>query len=336
MLNINEKRKIAEKAYHIITKNEGKYNSVCANDNGGLSIGIMQWHENRALFLVRKILSLESNSQRNKYLGINIINEINTVKDWVCRKLTDEEAKIISDIISTPVGKKCQDETAINDILVYIDKGIKYGLSNENALIYFADGVNQYGVNSTLWKNICNRALQKGGTLEAMYNATKENTDKYLKRRKTVYDTLQKDEPNNTPVEPYIIKEIQSWCNDILGSVNEELLKIDGEYGPKTKKGIIKCFQISINKYSKKNITVDGVFNSFTKQSCPIVSVRKNNGTDFAFILKSMLYINNYNPNGLNNTIDFETEIVIRTFQKNSNLTVDGEAGVNTFTKLFA
>ena len=59
------------------------------------------------------------------------------------------------------------------------------------ALIYFADGVNQYGTNSSLWKNIAGDALKSTGDVDAMYTATKKRTSKYLSRRATVYEKIK-------------------------------------------------------------------------------------------------------------------------------------------------
>lgn len=51
----------------------------------------------------------------------------------------------------------------------YVKKGQSYGLTDAGALIYFADGVNQYGTNSALWKTIATEALKGAGDVEAMY-----------------------------------------------------------------------------------------------------------------------------------------------------------------------
>ena len=86
---------------------------------------------------------------------------------------------VITFIGKNYLSRQAQDELALNDVLTYINKGVSYGLTDEKALIYFADGVNQYGIYSTLWKNIATKALQNGGTLDAMYNATKSLTSSY-------------------------------------------------------------------------------------------------------------------------------------------------------------
>ena len=50
------KREIAAEAAKIVFANEGNYYSVNADDNGALSVGKVQWHGNRALSLLKKIV----------------------------------------------------------------------------------------------------------------------------------------------------------------------------------------------------------------------------------------------------------------------------------------
>ena len=80
---------------------------------------------------------------------------------------------------------------AIADVTSYVKKGQSYGLRDEGALIYFADGVNQYGTASSLWKNISFDAIKSTGDVEAMYAATKKRTSKYISRRTTVYNKVK-------------------------------------------------------------------------------------------------------------------------------------------------
>jgi len=50
------KRQIAAEAAKVIFANEGNYASVNADDNGAVSVGKVQWHGNRALSLLKKIV----------------------------------------------------------------------------------------------------------------------------------------------------------------------------------------------------------------------------------------------------------------------------------------
>lgn len=178
-------------ASSIIFANEGSYGSVNKNDNGAVSIGKVQWHGNRALGLLKSICSVDS-AQSKKVLGNDLYFEITAVStnSWSSRIVTAAEAMAISSLLITTPGRKAQDTLAEADITEYVNKGISYGLTDYGALIYFADGVNQYGTASELWKNITVKALKGAGNVEAMYTATKELTENYLTRRTKVYNAI--------------------------------------------------------------------------------------------------------------------------------------------------
>lgn len=182
---------ISEKAAAIIFANEGNYGSVNRNDNGALSVGKVQWHANRALNLLKTIIKCIGSDAAKTIVGNIIYNEIIRSNNWSTRVLTAIEAVKISALLSTAQGKTAQDNLAIADVTSYIKKGLSYGLKDAGALIYFADGVNQYGAASSLWKNISKDALQSTGDVEAMYIATKKRTVDYISRRTTVYNKVK-------------------------------------------------------------------------------------------------------------------------------------------------
>ena len=106
-------------------------------------------------------------------LGTDLSAEIGaTATNWAARKLTDAEAAAVRAILGTAKGKAVQDALAEADVTVYVKKGISYGLSDAGALIYFADGVNQYGTASAYWKTIAQNALKTSSDVTAMYDAT--------------------------------------------------------------------------------------------------------------------------------------------------------------------
>lgn len=182
---------IIEAAAGIIFANEGGYGSVNRNDNGAVSIGRVQWHANRALSLLRSIIG-KNEAQAAQILSAGLKAEImSSGTSWEARVVSAEEAALISALLTTQEGKKAQDALAAEDIGSYIKKGESYGLKDPGALIYFADGVNQYGTNSSLWKNIALDALKGAGDVDAMYEATKKRTTKYLSRREVVYKKVK-------------------------------------------------------------------------------------------------------------------------------------------------
>lgn len=181
---------IAVKASTIIFSNEGNYGSVNLNDNGAVSVGKVQWHGNRALSLLKSVIGSLGSAQSINIVGSALYNEITSSNNWSSRIVTADESKLLSAILTTETGKAIQDSLAISDIETYVKKGISYGLTDTGALIYFADGVNQYGTNSSKWKTIAVKSLANGGDVTAMYNATKEVLTQYLTRREKVYKAV--------------------------------------------------------------------------------------------------------------------------------------------------
>ena len=182
-------KEIAEIAAVIIFGNEGNYGSVNRDDNGAVSVGKLQWHADRAADLLRKII--EAEPEAKDILGNALYEEITGGATWAARTVTAVEAVKIKQILTSAIGQDTQDEQAIADVTAYIERGKSYGLTDPGALIYFADGVNQYGTGSTLWRTITAEALRGSGDVKAMHEATLNHTDKYIPRRKTVYEKVR-------------------------------------------------------------------------------------------------------------------------------------------------
>lgn len=178
-------------AADIIYSNEGNYGTVNKNDNGAVSIGKVQWHANRALNLLKDIVESIGTDAAKGILGKQLYEELVNCKNWEKRVVTTEEAAKISRLLISKQGKEKQDRLALNDIEGYVRKGEMYGLKDAGALVYFSDGVNQYGTNSSLWKSIALGAIKGSGGVEAMFSETKRLTTKYMTRRTRVYKRIK-------------------------------------------------------------------------------------------------------------------------------------------------
>ena len=339
-LTLQQKQAITERACIIIFANEGNYGSVNKNDNGAVSIGKVQWHGNRALNLLKTIVKANKN-QANQILGSTLYNEIASNTNWGKRVVNQSEADKISQLLQTSEGKKAQDDLARSDVLTYVNKGISYGLQNEEALIYFADGVNQYGTASSLWKRIATAAIQKGGTLDAMYEATRNLTSNYMSRRTRVYNTLKQQQSGGQKVEessikitpdPTTIRMIQKWINDYC----QAGLMIDGKFGPKSKAGMVKAIQRFHNLEFDSLLAEDGKFGPATSKACTYVSSTHLKTSDLAFMAQCLLYVNGYDPQGLDSNFGKNSTAAAKLFQEEHNLEIDGEVGKLTFKKLVA
>lgn len=208
-------------AQQVVFGNEGGYSTVAKDDGkniktgypGGVSIGKLQWHEGRAYDLLLKIIKKDMDAAQ-KILGENskIYKELTdpslskNADRWKSRVLTDEEAKAISKLISTDVGKMAQDEQARLDMQSYLEEGKKLGISDEKALIYFADLNNQSPKRAR--EIVQDAGGGKGLTLEKIHRFALNNTvmGKYVTRRNTTFNKInnitfenQKSEVGSNP-----------------------------------------------------------------------------------------------------------------------------------------
>ena len=137
---------VVSASLQILCDNEGGYNSVNPDDNGALSIGKLQWHGWRALSLLQTIVEADE-SQAQDLLGQALYKEITTndATKWSTRKLTTAEAAKIKKLLATDESKAAQDALGNKDISGYIEQGQRLGITNEPALVYFADLANQGG-----------------------------------------------------------------------------------------------------------------------------------------------------------------------------------------------
>lgn len=184
---------IAKQALKIIVNNEGKYGTVVRDDNGALSVGQFGWHASRALSLCKGVIS-RNQAKAKELLGAQMYDMIigSASTAWEKYIPTTKDAASISALIDSPDGHAAQDALAVADVTVYIKTGMSYGLTDPGALIYFADGVNQYGTNSSHWKGVAQTALKSGGNVSAMLKATKANPKlaQYISRRERVYNAV--------------------------------------------------------------------------------------------------------------------------------------------------
>lgn len=135
-------KKVVKVASGIIYAQEGNYGSVNKNDNKhGMSIGKCQWNAywGRALPLLQAIVNKDQ-EQAKEILGETLYNEIagSSAGAWNKqeRVATEEEAKAISELLSTPQGKEVQDDLADEDITRYVKNGVKAGVVSLKALAY--------------------------------------------------------------------------------------------------------------------------------------------------------------------------------------------------------
>jgi hypothetical protein len=122
------------------------------------------------------------------------------------------------------------------------------------------------------------------------------------------------------------VAEFQKW----LG------VTVDGLYGTQTKKAAIKALQTALNKVYSAGLTVDGVYGTKTKTANAKHPVKLGATGDLVYVLQGLLYAVGYDPGGLDGKFGSKTMLAVKKFQTAKSLTVDGEAGADTFSALCA
>ena len=124
-------------------------------------------------------------------------------------------------------------------------------------------------------------------------------------------------------------QEIQRGLNDAYGAG----LKVDGIYGPATKRALIRALQTELNELYNARLSVDGLFGPRTKSAIP--ALRRGARNNLVYILQALLYFKGYNI-AVDGVYGPATERAVIQFQRNKGLLADGIAGRNTFEALFS
>lgn len=166
---------IVNASLYIIVYNEGNYTTVIRNDNGALSLGKICWHGTNALNLLKKIVA-KNPSQALNILGASLYNEIVTSSSWDKRIATISEASALSILLSTTESHQVQDESAYEYVSGYVRLGQSSGITEAQALVFFADYANQNGRAGAV--NFCRNVLNSYGkaTLGTLYSASNKSS----------------------------------------------------------------------------------------------------------------------------------------------------------------
>lgn len=110
----------------------------------------------------------------------------------------------------------------------------------------------------------------------------------------------------------------------------------DGIKGDNTLANIRRCVQHAINLDYKKSITVDGYFQTKSKNAFGDHYVKRGETQYMVTALEIALMCHGYNPNGVECPGKFGSglEACVKQYQRDHGLTVDGKAGKDTFFSL--
>lgn len=171
---------------------EGNYGSINPNDNGALSVGKIQWHGANALALCRDIVT-RNPEQALEILGEELYTEItDSATDWSTRTVDEEEAALLSTLLTTPEGRAAQDDQGRDYMTRYIKSARNQGLTDPTIIVYYCDMYNQ---SPRMAMRVTNTAAEAAGsasavTLDLLYQTALEDevAGKYASRRTATYE----------------------------------------------------------------------------------------------------------------------------------------------------
>ena len=144
----------------------------------------------------------------------------------------------------------------------------------------------------------------------------------------SIYDT------NRSLTVEEAIKAGQAWANKILGTN----YLVDGVIGDQVRKMRVQILQWAMNSDYGARLVVDGKFGPLSKTALGNHYVALGETQYMVSALEILLLLSGYNPHGVERPGTFGQGCLkaTKSYQSDSKLVVDGEAGKNTFTKLIA
>lgn len=138
----------------------------------------------------------------------------------------------------------------------------------------------------------------------------------------------------NTSSGSELVKAGQIHANNFCGAG----LVVDGIRGTNTKRAGIMAIQHAMNLDYNAGLDVDGEWGPKSEAALGNHFVKKGETQYLVTAVEINLYLNNYNPNGVESPGKAGSgfDAAVRQFQKDHGLTVDGSAGKNTIKKLIS
>lgn len=122
-------------------------------------------------------------------------------------------------------------------------------------------------------------------------------------------------------------KTIQKWLNEY--SFNR--IAVDGKYGPKTHRALVKVYQYELNKQFRRRLAIDGI--PGPKTDAAYVTIRKGAQGNLTKTVQAFLFFKHYTL-AVDSIFGPITEEMVRRFQRDRSLRVDGIVGRQTLRPL--
>lgn len=128
--------------------------------------------------------------------------------------------------------------------------------------------------------------------------------------------------PTPAPSGNSSIKAVQSWLNSFVNAG----LDVDGVRGPLTKRALVRAWQKVVGTAQ------DGIFGPKTRAATPVL--KRGARGNAVKVLQGALICLGYDTGGFDGIFGGKTDSAVRAFQRAHGLSVDGQAGKNTFAAL--
>lgn len=189
-----------------------------------ITIGAGAWYANEAknlLILIRSTDTTKFKKLDTEKIGIDL-----DTKDWSVYKLskTSQKAKCIQSIISSHIGKKCQDKLMDEQIQNYVNEAANLGVTDIDALMICSNFRHQGGLSAV--KRIITKT-KKPYTLDNLYSACLTDTGNqvgaYKARQKMVYHSLKKYVPATLSNSGGIVMTLTQAIEKVIATAKSEV-----------------------------------------------------------------------------------------------------------------
>lgn len=193
---------------------DANYTLITPYDNGGWSIGLIQWHHGRAFNLMYAIAKEDSNwKSKSPNKNLDIVKDIasslknNSTYGYASKYTSNyhptsgtDPYRFIKNMLGSNVGKKVQRDKAKEDTgnAIELVMGTKYGVSNPAIIIWLVDIMNQYGNGLPTTIKKAAEISKKGGDMIKQLDEFKSwcsgnlgSYSKYKSRRDRTYNYVK-------------------------------------------------------------------------------------------------------------------------------------------------
>ena len=153
------------------------------------------------------------------------------------------------------------------------------------------------------------------------------NNSEWIAFKKRIKEILRIGESDTSAVKDTkidTIKEVQNWLNKSYSAG----LTVDGQYGSKTKKALIKVLQKALG------VTVDGEYGPKTNTAVKKFNMKKGCTGEVVKALQGLLVCNGYVTAYVDGDYGTGTINAVKSYQTKKGLSADGIAGPATFSAL--